>query len=139
MLKNSILFACVFLVFGCGHIKTRKDIKDQSKQQTEEVEQEQEKEPVDEVIGDFKPPVVTLPKVGVILGPGGMKSFAHSGVLKALLDKKINIDYIVGFEWGSLVASYYAQSAKIHEVEWQLYKLKEEDLIKRSFYVLRFQ
>lgn len=133
MLKNSILFACVFLVFGCGHIKTRKDIKDQSKQQTEEVEQEQEKEPVDEVIGDFKPPVVTLPKVGVILGPGGMKSFAHSGVLKALLDKKINIDYIVGFEWGSLVASYYAQSAKIHEVEWQLYKLKEEDLIKRSF------
>lgn len=132
MLKSKIfIIFLLFVLSSCGHIKTRDDLK---KDKTEtQVEQEQAEDAAEEVIGDFQPPVVKLPKVGLILGPGGMKSFAHSGVIKALLDKKINIDYIVGFEWGALIANYYAQSAKIHEVEWQLYKLGKDDLIKRSF------
>lgn len=70
----------------------------------------------------------TLPKVGLILGPGGLKAFAHIGVLHELEKARIPIHSIVGIEWGSLVGGLYALKSKSNDVEWKMLKLKKEDL-----------
>ena len=47
-------------------------------------------------------------KFGVCLSGGGVKGVAHIGVIKALEEEKIKIDYISGTSSGSIVASLYA-------------------------------
>jgi predicted acylesterase/phospholipase RssA len=68
------------------------------------------------------------PKVGLILGPGGAKAFAHVGVLTSLQKAKVPVESIVGLEWGAWVAAYYAQAGHPQDAEWSLSKLKSEDL-----------
>lgn len=46
--------------------------------------------------------------IGLALSGGGAKGLAHIGVLEALKDFGINIDYIAGTSSGSLIASLYA-------------------------------
>lgn len=46
--------------------------------------------------------------VGLVLGGGGMRGFAHLGVLKALREKKIPIDIIGGTSVGAALAACYA-------------------------------
>lgn len=65
-------------------------------------------------------------RLGVILGPGGAKTFAEVGFLKELQSRRIPVHAIVGLEWGSLVAASYAAKASAHESEWQLSKLKDD-------------
>ncbi|MCL6445694.1 MAG: patatin-like phospholipase family protein [Alicyclobacillus sp.] len=50
------------------------------------------------------PPV----RVGIALGSGGAKGFAHVGVLKALEEAGIQIDIVTGSSMGGLVAGFYA-------------------------------
>jgi NTE family protein len=76
---------------------------------------------------------VTLPKrplgkVGLILGAGGIKSFSHIGVIRELEKAQIEIASIVGLEWGSLVGALYAHQGKVNDLEWQMFKLKKNDL-----------
>lgn len=52
------------------------------------------------------------PKVGVALGSGAAKGFAHVGVLKALTEHHIPIDVVTGSSMGSLIAAYYATGMK---------------------------
>ena len=47
-------------------------------------------------------------KVGVALGGGGAKGVAHIGVLKALEEANVKIDYLAGTSVGAMVASLYA-------------------------------
>lgn len=47
------------------------------------------------------------PKVGLALGSGGARGFAHLGVLKVLRDEGIPIDMIAGSSMGALVACLY--------------------------------
>lgn len=47
------------------------------------------------------------PKIGLALGSGGAKGFAHVGVLKAFQEASIPIDMIAGSSMGALVASFY--------------------------------
>jgi NTE family protein len=58
------------------------------------------------------PPVVQPPpkpaKIGLVLGAGSSKGFAHIGVLKILESNKIPIHMIVGTSAGSVVGSLYA-------------------------------
>ena len=49
-------------------------------------------------------------KVGVVLSGGGATGFAHIGVLKALEDYEIPIDYITGTSAGALIGGLYASS-----------------------------
>lgn len=67
-------------------------------------------------------------KIGLVLGPGGLKSFAHIGVIKAFEKENIPIHAVIGLEWGSLPAAIYSQKAKSYDVEWQMFKLKKENL-----------
>lgn len=48
------------------------------------------------------------PKIGLALGGGGPKGFAHIGVIKVLEKNNIPIDYIAGTSAGALVGGMYA-------------------------------
>ena len=71
-----------------------------------------------------------MPKLGIILGPGSVKAFAHTGIIKELEKARIPISYIVGIEWGALVGGLYATNTKINDTEWKLYKLQAKKLSK---------
>jgi len=47
-------------------------------------------------------------KVGVVLSGGGAKGLSHIGVLKALEENNIPIDYICGTSMGSIIGGLYA-------------------------------
>lgn len=47
------------------------------------------------------------PKIGLALGAGGARGFAHLGVIKVFKDAGIPIDIIAGSSMGALVASFY--------------------------------
>lgn len=69
--------------------------------------------------------------LGLILGPGGPKSFAHAGFLKALDKNEIPIKAIVGMEWGSVAGAFYAENKKVHSMDWRFYKLDSQYLGSR--------
>ena len=56
------------------------------------------------------PPVVVkrLPKIGLALGGGAARGFAHVGVIQVLEEAGIKPDLVVGTSAGSLVAAIYA-------------------------------
>lgn len=60
-------------------------------------------------------------KVGVVLSGGGASGIAHIGVLKALEENSIPIDYISGTSIGALVGSLYAAGYSPHQIE-ELFK-----------------
>nr|WP_150048172.1 patatin-like phospholipase family protein [Methylomonas rhizoryzae] len=45
---------------------------------------------------------------GLVLSGGGARGFAHAGVLKAMRQKAVPVDYIAGNSMGALVAAHYA-------------------------------
>ena len=47
-------------------------------------------------------------KVGVVLSGGGAKGMTHIGVIRALEENQIPIDYITGTSMGAIVGSLYA-------------------------------
>lgn len=69
-----------------------------------------------------------LPRVGLILGAGGMKAFAHLGVLREINQARIPIHAVTGLEWGALMGGLYAMQAQVNEAEWKAFKLRKESL-----------
>ncbi len=57
------------------------------------------------------------PKVALVLSGGGAKGLAHIGVIKALEEKNIPIDYIVGTSMGAIVGAFYAAGYSPEEME----------------------
>ncbi len=49
-------------------------------------------------------------KIGLALGGGGAKGFAHIGVIKVLEKNNVPIDFITGTSIGALVGGFYAAS-----------------------------
>jgi NTE family protein len=70
-----------------------------------------------------------LPKIGLALGSGGARGFAHLGVIKVLKDNGIPIDYISGSSMGALIACFYAVGLDID----RLYKIS--GAFKRKYYL----
>lgn len=56
-------------------------------------------------------------KIGLALGGGAAKGIAHIGVLKAIEENNINVEFIAGTSIGALVASYYAFGQSIETLE----------------------
>ena len=54
--------------------------------------------------------------VGLALSGGGAKGAAHIGVLEALNDNNINVDYISGTSSGSIIAALYAAGYTPNEI-----------------------
>jgi NTE family protein len=56
-------------------------------------------------------------KVGVVLSGGAAKGIAHVGVLKALEENDIPIDYIVGTSMGGIIGGCYAAGMSPDQIE----------------------
>ncbi|MCB0478834.1 MAG: patatin-like phospholipase family protein [Crocinitomicaceae bacterium] len=56
-------------------------------------------------------------KVGLVLSGGGATGFAHIGVLKALEENNIKIDYITGTSAGSFIGGLYSAGYSATEIE----------------------
>lgn len=69
------------------------------------------------------------PKIGLALGSGGARGFAHLGVLKTLLDAGIPIDLIAGSSMGAMVGCFYGAGLDIE----RLYNLSR--VFKRKYYL----
>lgn len=54
--------------------------------------------------------------VGLVLGGGGARGFAHVGVLQALTEANIPIDMICGNSMGALIAAQYANGTPIDQL-----------------------
>lgn len=65
--------------------------------------------PLPPVAEPVKPPVVKrAPRIGLALGGGAARGFAHIGVLQVLEERGIRPDLVVGTSAGSVVATLYA-------------------------------
>lgn len=72
--------------------------------------------------------------VGLVLGGGGVRSWAHLGAIKALVERNIPIDVLVGSSAGAIVAGYYA----LNEIAEDPYdSLQELSAITRKVASLR--
>jgi NTE family protein len=56
-------------------------------------------------------------KVGLVLSGGGAKGIAHIGILKALEENNIPIDYITGTSMGGIVGAMYAAGYSPSQIE----------------------
>ncbi len=56
-------------------------------------------------------------KVGLVLSGGGAKGIAHIGVLKALEENEIPVDYIVGTSMGGIIGGCYAAGMSPDAIE----------------------
>lgn len=66
-----------------------------------------------EVTPPITPPVSTIPpkkppRIGLALGGGAARGFAHVGVIQVLEENGIRPDYVIGTSAGSFVAALYA-------------------------------
>jgi len=66
------------------------------------------------------------PKLGLALGSGGARGFAHIGVLKVLEAHGIEIDMLAGSSMGSLIAAVYANGIEPHMMEKLALNLKRK-------------
>lgn len=56
-------------------------------------------------------------KIGLVLSSGAAKGLAHIGVIKALVERKVPIDFIAGSSIGALVGACFAKNGSIAEFE----------------------
>ncbi|MEK8045900.1 patatin-like phospholipase family protein [Ideonella margarita] len=75
-----------------------------------------------------KPPVI-----GLALGGGAARGFAHIGVIQVLEEQGIKVDLVAGTSAGSLVAALYASGKKGHELATLAQGMDESALTDWSF------
>ncbi|MEE3412812.1 MAG: patatin-like phospholipase family protein, partial [Bacteroidales bacterium] len=66
--------------------------------------------------------------LGLTLSGGGAKGLAHIGVLKALEQENIPIDYICGTSMGAIIGGLYASGYSVDEIE-NIFISKEFDAL----------
>jgi NTE family protein len=69
------------------------------------------------------------PTIGLALGSGSARGFAHLGVLKVLHENNIKIDYIAGSSMGALIGCFYAANNDID----RLYKIAQ--LFNKKYFI----
>lgn len=77
-------------------------------------------------------PTYRRPKVGLALGGGGARGYAHIGVLKVLEREGIPIDFLAGTSMGGLIAAAYAAGMTPAEMEREALALKPRRLLDLS-------
>ncbi len=67
-------------------------------------------------------------KIGLALGSGAYRGFAHIGVLRVLQKHGIQIDYMSGSSIGAWVAAYFAMFRNTDQLELDLINNRQENL-----------
>src|SRR5690554_1904717 len=57
------------------------------------------------------------PRIGLALSGGGARGGAHIGVLRALEELRVPVDYIAGTSIGAVVGGFYASGLSVDEIE----------------------
>ena len=70
------------------------------------------------------PSLLCAQKVGLVMSGGGAKGLAHIGVIKALEEENVPIDYATGTSMGAIVAALYAMGYSPDEM---IATMKSED------------
>ena len=84
-------------------------------------------------------PVQThAPHTVLVLGGGAMRGMAHIGVIRALIEARIEIDAIVGTSIGALIGARWASGASLQDLETDAAGVTEQSVLKRNLktYVL---
>jgi NTE family protein len=71
------------------------------------------------------------PRVGLVLGGGGVRGLAHIGVLTALEEAGVPIDLIAGTSMGGLIGALYAAGLTPAEIEAQVLEQTEFAALRR--------
>ena len=67
--------------------------------------------------------------LGLALGGGGLKGFAHIGVLQVLEQRDIPISFIAGTSVGSIIAALYASGISPSHMETLALRLQPGDYL----------
>jgi NTE family protein len=67
------------------------------------------------------------PKVGLILGGGAARGYAHLGILKRFEEENIPIDFIIGISMGAIIGAIYASG---HNVDKLISDAKKINMLK---------
>ncbi len=70
-----------------------------------------------------------MKQLGLALGGGGLRGFAHIGVLQVLHDNNIPVNLISGTSAGSIIAALYAAGLSPRDMEKMVLGLKPEDYL----------
>lgn len=68
-------------------------------------------------VGAVSAQPVSRPTVGLVLGGGGARGFAHLGVLKVLEQQRVPVDCVAGTSMGALVGGVFATGMPLDEME----------------------
>lgn len=71
------------------------------------------------------------PKIGLALSGGGARGLAHIGVLRALEEQHIPIDYIAGTSAGALIGGMYATGMSVDEIEQRVKSMNFENSVRK--------
>lgn len=121
-----------FLFVSCGHLKTRQDVRNKEAARSSELDphpSEPDNKDTDQPV--IEKPNQNIPRIGLILGPGAARSYAHIGFLQQWSRYKMPTVAIAGVEWGAVVAGIYSMKNYANDVEWQMFKLKPEEIQKK--------
>lgn len=69
------------------------------------------------------------PKIGLALGAGGAKGFAHIGVLKVLEEENIPVDFIAGSSMGAAVGAIYSAGTDLDLLEKLAREIKNHHIL----------
>tara|TARA_Y100000310_G_C20631790_1_gene789042 strand:- start:659 stop:1594 length:936 start_codon:yes stop_codon:yes gene_type:complete len=68
-------------------------------------------------------------KIGVALGGGAFKGFAHIGILKVLEKNGIRPDYVAGTSAGAIIGALYCSGKSVKEIEKIIHKTNFGELL----------
>lgn len=68
------------------------------------------------------------PKIGLVLSGGGARGAAHIGVIEALEEMNVPIDFIVGTSMGAVIGGLYASGVPIAQLKQDFSTLEWDDI-----------
>ncbi|WP_413289653.1 patatin-like phospholipase family protein [Bdellovibrio sp. HCB337] len=131
----------LFFVAACQHLRTRDDIEAEKEGAQTETPSGPVQPPKYEVPTPQAPtqeappqasPIPAIPKIGLILGPGGARAYGHIGAVQNLNRLKVPVYGTVGIEWGAPAAALLSSKGQVYDMEWQMFKLKGDELNSKS-------
>ena len=117
-MKKIIFLAYIFLIFNLAYteeiqLKTKEDV--EIEKMEEQIKNLQDKIENTKKLKSAKDNKNL--KVALVLSGGGVKGYAHLGVLRVLERENIKIDYITGTSIGALVGTLYSIGYSVDEIE----------------------